>query len=326
MTHAQHVHRAFGLTVHSSVELPDLPRGRGSGGGRCVLVQVHPTVERTRPGTGPPAFATGPQRMWRSAEGWLMRYQGSRNDDSWTLRIAADGSTIHVERTEGVPLPDILRLVQSIGLASVLQLRGVLLLHACVAEVGGRAVLVLGASGSGKSTTAAALLRRGLALLSDDVAAIEVVDGDLVVHPGLYRLRVTPDSARATGWDPEALPRVFRTPLLGDKRHVELSVASGSFCSEARQIAAMFVLGPRTEAAVPHVERLGPREALAALRTHGYRDALLDRAQHVQRFPLIIRLAREVPLHTVCPPDDLAALPQLVDSLLARTAVSAGGA
>lgn len=315
MTPAPHIYSAFGLSVHSDVELPRMRRGSG---GPRVDVHVGPPVLRTNPGPGPPAFSAGMERMWRSDDGWLLRYEDPRNKETWTMRVATGGGTIDVERTEGIAQRDLLEILQTVGLASALQQRGVLLLHACVVEVGDGAMLVLGASGSGKSTTAAALVRHGLALLSDDVAAIEVAGDVLSVHPGLDRLRVTADTARAMGWDPDGLPRVFGTPLLGDKRNVELSVADGSFCAEARPVTAIFVLGPRTNAATAQLATLPPGDALAVLRANCYRDALLDRGQHAKRFPLIARLAHEAPVHAVRAPDDHTALPGLVAALLAE--------
>lgn len=304
MTGDQHIQSAFGLTVGSD-----------------IVVRVNPPVARVAEGNGTPVFATPMERVWHSVEGWLLRYDDPRNDEAWTMRVDAAGSAVEVERTAGIPLGDLLQFVQSAGMATVLQLRGVLLLHACAVEVDGRAVLVMGAAGAGKSTTAAAFVRHGLALLTDDISAIEAGNGGLLVHPGLPRLRLLPDTARLMGWDPGELPLVYGTPLLGDKRHVELTVDGGSFCAEPRRIAAIFMLGPRNREGPRH-RTLAPSEALAALRANGYRDWLLDRAQQADRFPLIARLAAEVPVYSISTADDHAALPRLIDSMLGL--VSAG--
>jgi HPr Serine kinase C-terminal domain len=320
VTGAPHIRTAFGLTVQSELELPSLTPGTGS---RRVVLRVNPPVDRTEEGTGAPVFTADMERVWRSADGWLLRYEDPHREETWAMRVDSAGTAIDVERTEGIALPDLLQIVQSIGLAIVLQLRGVLLFHACAVDVGGQAILVLGAAGAGKSTMAAALVRHGFALLSDDISAIEVIDGAPVVHPGPPRLRLRPDAARATGWDPAALPRVFDTPLLGDKRHVELAVEGGSFCAEARRIAAIFVLERRTKDPAPLLRPLSSVEALATLRRNGYRDWLLEREQHAQRFPLIARLAHEVPVHSIRATDDHGALPGLIDSMLALVPVPA---
>ena len=306
------IQSGFGLTVRAEAADPSTP---AASDGRHVAVRVNPPVDRTETGDGPPFFAAGMERVWHSPDGWLLRYEDPRSGHSWTMRVNPTGTAIEVERTAGIPLGDLLQFVQSVGLVSALQLRGTLLLHACAVEVAGRAILVVGAAGGGKSTTAAASVRHGLALLTDDIAAIESIAGSLVVHPGLPRLRLRPDAARAMGWDPAGLPRVFDTPLLSNKRHVELTVDGGSFCPEPRPIAAIFVLEPRTEDL--RLRKLPPSEALAALRANGYRDWLLDRAQLAHRFPQIARLADEVPVYGISAADDHASLPTLIDSMVA---------
>jgi len=71
---------------------------------------------------------------------------------------------------------------QALPLAATL--RGYEVLHAAGVVLGGEAVLFAGAPGAGKSSLAAALLRRGGQLLSDDAVAIEWQGGSLLAHPG----------------------------------------------------------------------------------------------------------------------------------------------
>jgi hypothetical protein len=63
---------------------------------------------------------------------------------------------------------DALASVIRFGLAEVLRSSGLYSIHAAAAERQGQAVLVVGASGRGKTTTLLALLRVGYRLLSDD--------------------------------------------------------------------------------------------------------------------------------------------------------------
>ncbi|WP_085809841.1 HPr kinase/phosphorylase [Sphingomonas sp. TZW2008] len=53
-------------------------------------------------------------------------------------------------------------------------------IHASTVAIGGRAVLIRGASGSGKSDLALRLIDRGAQLVSDDYTVIEARDGQLV--------------------------------------------------------------------------------------------------------------------------------------------------
>jgi serine kinase of HPr protein (carbohydrate metabolism regulator) len=56
-------------------------------------------------------------------------------------------------------------------------------IHASCVSIGGRAVLIAGASGSGKSDLALRLIDRGASLVSDDYTQIVAIAGRLVASP-----------------------------------------------------------------------------------------------------------------------------------------------
>jgi HPr kinase/phosphorylase len=61
-------------------------------------------------------------------------------------------------------------------------------LHACMVDMRGVGVLIIGKSGSGKSETAIGLLERGASLVADDMVRIKYVGGELVASsPDLSR-------------------------------------------------------------------------------------------------------------------------------------------
>jgi HprK-related kinase A len=65
----------------------------------------------------------------------------------------------------------------------------VLLLHAAVIERAGRAILLPGPSGVGKSTLCTALIARGWRLLTDEIAMVRPQDGQLTPHPRAISLK-----------------------------------------------------------------------------------------------------------------------------------------
>lgn len=73
-------------------------------------------------------------------------------------------------------------------------LAGAIVLQASAVVIGGRAVLIEGPPGSGKSSLALALIDRGAGLIGDDAVTLERVDDALVASPppniaGLIELR-----------------------------------------------------------------------------------------------------------------------------------------
>ena len=86
-------------------------------------------------------------------------------------------------------------------LPRILHLRGITCLHASAVSLDDGVVAFCGPSGAGKSTLAAALVSRGLSLVSDDVVPIRVgLPGKgVTAGPGLPELRVYPAAAERIG-------------------------------------------------------------------------------------------------------------------------------
>ena len=85
-------------------------------------------------------------------------------------------------------------------LPRILHLRGTTCLHASAVEVDGEVVAFCGQSGAGKSTLSAALVDRGLPLVTDDVLPLRAGPaGRVLAGPGLPELRVYPAAAELIG-------------------------------------------------------------------------------------------------------------------------------
>jgi hypothetical protein len=125
------------------------------------------------------------------------------NSLAGTFRIT-NGSEIVVDPLPGAD-PEAMRVIL-IGrmLAYLLRQRGWLSLHGSGVSIDGRGVLFLGASGAGKSTTAAAFHSRGHHVATDDVAPVRISDGRCILLPGRSRLRLD-ESSRAIVKDASAV-------------------------------------------------------------------------------------------------------------------------
>lgn len=89
---------------------------------------------------------------------------------------------------------------------ALLHQRGELTLHASAFVIDGEAVALTGRSGKGKSTLAAALVRRGHQLLSDDITVVRrSADGKLLAVPGSPHLRLHVPAALELGAEPAQL-------------------------------------------------------------------------------------------------------------------------
>jgi hypothetical protein len=106
-------------------------------------------------------------------------FSGLRVDDA---NAPSDAAALPFEPSVADPAQALVNLVGHVNVCSLETAKGDVLVHSgCVADDQGRAVLVCGPPGSGKSTLTAELVRRGLAYVTDEVTSIDPID-----------LRITP--------------------------------------------------------------------------------------------------------------------------------------
>lgn len=131
-----------------------------------------------------------------------------------------------------------------------------LLVHAGAVALDGQAVLFPGASGAGKSTMAAACVRRGLGYLSDEMVAVE--PGTANVEGWSRPLMLTPWSIRALGLDASDTPA---------KRAVPCDLLGGAVVTGAIPVAHVVVM---RRAAVTSLRPMPASEIVAQILTASF--------------------------------------------------------
>jgi hypothetical protein len=184
---------AFGLRLDlgPGIEVPGLsgsaPVAAGDGGEAGTRVRLDPEElgRRWAP------LRAGARRMRELGDGETTVLSVDRAEPAGYLLEAAGVGRVLVSLDGAELLCDpepnradwgFILAAQALPLAATL--RGFEVLHAAGVVLGGEAVLLAGPPGAGKSSLAAALLRRGGRLLSDDAVALEWQRGPIVAHPG----------------------------------------------------------------------------------------------------------------------------------------------
>jgi hypothetical protein len=115
--------------------------------------------------------------LYRDSDGRLTLQAG----DVAHLTVSADRRRIVVR----APLDPVrLQLVASVGLPLALAERSLLVLHAAAVAIEGRAVVIAGVRGAGKSSSLVGLTDAGWAPLTEDVCVLEQVPSGIRVWPG----------------------------------------------------------------------------------------------------------------------------------------------
>jgi len=125
---------------------------------------------------------------------------GRPGDDSWSM--AANGPDLVL--TRGAPWPYLVGA--SLVHRTMSTQPNVLFVHAAAMEIGGAGVLLVGPTGSGKTTLSVGLAARGYGFLSDEIGAIRLSELSLLPFPRAAGVRAGPRTSAAEALLTEELP------------------------------------------------------------------------------------------------------------------------
>ena len=305
---------AYGLRLSANARIPTLREHDFSGPADVhVWLNARPEIEdAVELITRPPS-----QRSQPSLVQWF------RLRPSGILRISyIDGTEFHVSRdgrevwatwTEPYTVEDMATYLVGPILGYLLRLRNTLVLHASAVVVNGQAIALMGGSGTGKSTTAAAFAALGFPILSDDASALDERAGGFLVQPAYPHLRLWPTSVASLYGNGEALPPI--TPNW-DKRDFNL-LDEHRFHGQPTRLAAIYLLAKRTKSyRAPFVETSTRHDAFRSLVANTYGNTVLDETMRANEFPGLGRLANTVPIRRLTPHADLRTLDCLCDLVI----------
>ena len=128
--------------------------------------------------------------------------------------------------------------------------------HSAVIEFEGNAILLIGESGTGKSTLTWALLHHGFRYLSDELAPLDLKTMQVHPFPHAICLKNNPPA-------PYRLPkRVRRTsPTI----HIPVQSMPSETCADAQPVRLLFFLKHDPSASEPSIARISPSEGAARL-------------------------------------------------------------
>jgi hypothetical protein len=111
------------------------------------------------------------------------------------------GKTIHVECLQSSDIPLVKLYILGTCMGIILMQRKVLPLHGSLIEIGGKSYAFVGHSGVGKSTLASSFIKKGYKLVSDDLIAVTMKDGQPWVIPSYPQQKLWQDSLDIFGMD-----------------------------------------------------------------------------------------------------------------------------
>lgn len=294
-------YRAFDLAIASDIQLQELDDLPVSGAGTTpdVIIRL--------------AAIDGP--MPAPAEWRLTRFAPGHAYFAWQglgRMAVTDGRMIEVD-----VLPDVDHALLGLFLlgpvmAALLHQRGILVLHGSAVEIApGQAALFVGDNGAGKSTLAAAFLKAGCAVLTDDVIAFDMADPPRVraAFPAMKLSRAT---LAALG----PLPAEPLPPISANAAKLRYRFAAEGV-RKATAVAHIYVV---QRGADVRIGALDPAEGLGALMRYSYMPKFgaepLSGAASAPYFRQCAAVANARPVSILSVPEGFDALPRVVEAVL----------
>lgn len=224
--------------------------------------------------------------------------------------LACDGNSIDIEVYPGADLDAVRLYLLGSAMGAMLHQRGYLVLHANAIVVDGVAVLFIGRSGIGKSTTAAVFKGLGYEVLSDDVVAI---DQSCCVIGGFPQIKLWDDVLEALAIDKTGLSKLraglnkYSLPIAASAASAPVPVGAIYYLQEANALASgEFQLKP-----------LHGLDKFNTLKNNTYRPhyvtGLGNRREHLQ---MISRLTQSLHMVSLTRSTRSFNAPELVDLVL----------
>jgi hypothetical protein len=178
-------------------------------------------------------------------------------------------------------------LLLSYGFAILLYQRNRLVLHANAINMVDGAVAFLGTSGSGKSTTSLALVKKGYKLLADDIVSVETDYKKYAnVYPSFPRIKIWPEVLNNID-DEENIEKIC---LNNNKQYKNVL---NNFSSTYKELKAIYIInnGPKTE-----IKEINKKNALLELIRSSYCFKLFNRTSLSENLKQCSFLVNNVPV------------------------------
>ncbi|WDE98820.1 hypothetical protein PQO03_13350 [Lentisphaera profundi] len=245
---------AYGLNISSEIELNELIAKDFSEDAvlEIVLAEVPEQI------TGQDWYGG----WWQANDDELLFYY----TDVIKALVSRDGKKISLE----ILTEDMFQLrsfLYSRVLSACLLLRGYFLLHGACVKIGDKAVGFCGPSGVGKSTLALGFMNQGDTVYSDDVIALKIEEGKLMMYPGFPRLRITEETMNESSMKAKAFEAIdhFPTKLNYVKKF--------NFCTQVIELNELLILNP-SECTKPNLRNVSGWEKLNIFEEGRYRKTL----------------------------------------------------
>ena len=211
--------------------------------------------------------------------------------------VSSDGSRITASLNREYSSEALMTYLLGQALSLALIKKGFDPLHSTAVLVDGSVVGILGGSGYGKSSLAAAFLQSGFPIVTDDLFVVQENESRLCIYPGVPRLKLFPEIAQVflgsqhTGPPMNSLTHKLIIPLNDSQVYGKIAPLGRLYVLTRPLMAAKF---KRVT-----IRNLSKRLAFVALLRNTFATILVDSVRIRKQFELYTRIASTVPVKMI---------------------------
>ncbi|WP_148359262.1 aldolase [Peribacillus simplex] len=253
-------YRAFGLNLFSEIPLPEVPRLGISKGMTDVEIEYGDLSELWE------KQVLLPKQKY-VVEDYMVMFQVP----GIAIFKIQEGKKITVSPISNSDEDHIRLYILGTCMGIILLQKKVIPLHGSAVNINGKAYAFVGDSGAGKSTLAAAFLKEGFQLLSDDVIPVSLSkDNKPFITPSYPQQKLWQESLQAFGIEKKDYQPLF-------ERETKFAVpVTSSFSNKPLPLSTVFEL-VKTEHGEVTLQKINQLERFRTLFCHTYRNFLVPR-------------------------------------------------
>lgn len=247
-------------------------------------------------------FAETPSYLKSGARKGIRYYISDKNFllkfDKIANFYVTNGKKIVIQRSKKATNKDIKSILLTTIIGVLLNQRGFYPIHASAVVHNNNAIVFSGIPGSGKSTLATNFAKHGFKVITDDIAAIKLIDNKPCVVPSFPSLRLWQDAISSL--DLQELPFTKIRKGIQKKR----VVFQDWFTKESHQIKTVFVIktSNNSEFSVSEINGL---QKFNYLKNNTYRLKLIEgKASQLAFFNQLAKISENVKLFEINRPKD----------------------
>ncbi|MDD9266537.1 aldolase [Paenibacillus sp. GCM10023248] len=294
------IFKAFGLTISSDMDLPELIKMNDQLEVTDIEILIDPELTSLFF-----ELSDNPQKFLIK-ENLIMFHL----PEIATFSIK-EGRRITVSPMIGAEAGEIRLLVLGTCMGAILMQRGIFPMHGSAVAINGKAYAIVGDSGAGKSTLASAFLNQGYELLSDDVIAVSLQEGNSpYVIPSYPQQKLWQDSLSNFGMECSNYQSLY-----GRVNKYYVPVAA-RYHQEPLPLTGVIEL-VKSEADTIEIRRIEKLSRFSPLFYHTYRNFLIQGMGLTEwHFKTSVCILQHIKMFQLSRPVSGFTAPQLVSTIL----------